>query len=199
MTRRDQTLLDRRSSLSATASWGTQNKELVRHLLESEAAVRLDLEKSDGLLGVLDGNDFAGLGSDGHALGDELETLGLGGVLGGVVLLDALEEGLVAATLADVLDANVDALAELSAADDLRHLHADRVLGHVEHDSRAAVVVLVRHTLVDRRVSVDVHIVALLEGDQVPTHVRHTLRAERLAELLSCLGPETEMVGHRTV
>ena len=63
-----------------------------------------------------------------------------------VVLLHALEEVLVAAALADVLDADVKALAQLAVPDDLRHLNADGRLRHVEHNAGLAVVEVVPST-----------------------------------------------------
>ena len=55
------------------------------------------------------------LGRNGDTLGDELDALLLSLLLGGVVLLDSLDESLVASRLAHVLNSNVEALAELVA------------------------------------------------------------------------------------
>ena len=98
---------------------------------------------------VEDLDDLSGLGEDGQTLGHQLDAVLLGLLLRSVVLLDALEECLVASRLAHVLNSNVDALAELVSTMDLGHLNTDGRLGHVENDASSSVVELVGHTLVD--------------------------------------------------
>ena len=58
-----------------------------------------------------------------------------------------------------MLDADVHALLQLPVADDLGHLHADRARVHVEDHAGAAVVELVRHALLLRRIHLDVDVV----------------------------------------
>lgn len=136
---------------------------------------------------VEDLDDLSSLGEDRNTLGDELDPLLLSLLLGGVVLLNSLDESLVTARLSDVLNANVDALAKLLAANDLGDLNTDSGLSHVEHDTGSAVVELVWHTLVDRGISDDVNIIALLEDSQISREIGHPLSSEGLRELISSL------------
>jgi len=117
-------------------------------------------------------------------------------VLDGVVLLHTLEEVLVTAGTADVLDAAVDTLAELSGSDDLGHLNTDGVLGDVENDTSASVVEVVGHTLVLGRINLDIDVVATLEGREIAGHASHTTRAVGLSEFVPGAGAETEGVRH---
>ena len=140
-----------------------------------KTTVNLDemLDESQGRkdlnLGLLVGDHVSLTGHDGHAL-EARGLLAAGAVLGldGFVLLDAVEEVLAALGVTDVLDADVEALLHLAVADDLVDLNTDGVLGHVENDSSAAVVVGVRHTLLDGGVGDDVDNVATLVLGQVP-------------------------------
>lgn len=74
---------------------------------------------------VEDLDDLSSLGENRNTLGDELDPLFFCFLLGGVVLLNSLDESLVTARLSDVLNANVDALAKLLAANDLGDLNTD--------------------------------------------------------------------------
>ena len=98
---------------------------------------------------VLEADKPGVAGLCGHAL----HLLGLARLLGllllGEVGLDALEEVLTRARVADVLDADVDALLHVAVADLLLQNDADGRLGHVVHDASLAVVNLVGHTLLD--------------------------------------------------
>ncbi len=97
---------------------------------------------------------------------------------------------------AHVLDAQVDALAQLAVAHDLGDFDADRALVHVENDAGAAVVVAVRHAAGLRRVALDVHVVTALERRQEDGQRGDTLRLERLAEAVARARADTEGVRH---
>jgi hypothetical protein len=98
---------------------------------------------------LLQADSVCGTGLLGHAL----QLLGLASLLGllleGEVGLDALEEVLSRAGVADVLDADVDALLHVAVADLLLQDDADGRLGDVVDDTGLAVVDLVGHTLLD--------------------------------------------------
>ena len=157
----------------------------------------MNLEEGDSVL-ASDGDNLSGFREEGNSLGHNLFACLLGGVLCSVVFLDPLEEGLVATTLTDVLDSHVNTLAELSATNKLVHLNSNSVLCHVEHYTGSAVVELMGHTLVDRRIRIDVHVVTALECCQVPGSVGHTSGSERLTELLAGLASVTKVRRHST-
>jgi len=71
--------------------------------------------------------------------------------------LDAVNELLSAPRVFDVFDANVDALFEVSVAYSLVDDDAERRLGDVVHDTSLAMVDLVRHTLLDSAVCLDIN------------------------------------------
>lgn len=100
-----------------------------------------------GLVENLD--DLTSLGESGHSLGDELDTALLGLLLKGIVGLNSLDERLVASTLSDVLDSDVNSLAELVSTMDLSDLNTNGNLGDVEHNTSSTMVELIWHTLVD--------------------------------------------------
>ncbi len=74
---------------------------------------------------------------------------------------------LLALGLADVLNANVDTLLKDTSIDKLVYTYPNSRLGYVEHDSGTSVVMLVWHTLVDRRISENINIVTNLYVHQV--------------------------------
>jgi hypothetical protein len=116
--------------------------------LEIMLSVWQGLENSNlSLIENLD--NLTSLGQSGLSLSDELDTLLLGLLLSGIVGLNSLDECFVASTLADMLNSNVDSLAELVTTVNLSDLNTDRGLGDVENDSSSAMIELVRHTLVD--------------------------------------------------
>ena len=94
-------------------------------------------------------DNLTSLGQSGLSLGDKLNTLLLSLLLSGIVGLNSLDECLVASTLANMLNSNVDSLAELVTTMNLGDLNTDRRLGDVENNTSSAMIELVRHTLVD--------------------------------------------------
>jgi len=135
-------------------------------------------------VGLLLGHNISSFG----LLGLTLEARGLltlGSALGtdSFVLLDAGQKVITALGVTDVLDADVEALLQLAAVDDLVDLDTDGVGGNVEHNTGATVVVGKGHTLLDGRISDNVDVLATLELGQVAGQGRHALLAESLGEL----------------
>ena len=117
-----------------------------------------------------------------HLLGSFRNTLAhnalaflLGLLLLLVILLDSLQECFVASRLAHVLNADMDALAQLAVAHNLGHLNSQGVAVHVEDNSSPAMVERVWQSLLDGGVRNNVHIVSTLEVHQVPGQTRSSL------------------------
>jgi hypothetical protein len=94
----------------------------------------------------------------------------------------AILELLLAAGGLDMLNAHVKALVDDAALDLLVHKNANSGLGDVPHTASTAVIVPVRHTLVDGTVDLDVNEVTNLVLSQVSLHGRKTMVAEPLRE-----------------
>jgi len=159
---------------------------------------RLDL----AVLGALD--DHPGLGAwlDALEAGKRARLLSaLDGLLasldGLVVGSAALEEVLAAAGRRDVLDADVDALADEAVADLLEHLDAHGAARDVPDLPGFAVLELVWHAIVDRAVRVDVDIVAQAVGVQIGRQPRHPMLAEPARKLGPCPCPVPVRMRHR--
>ncbi|QFZ30149.1 hypothetical protein EJF18_70223 [Clavispora lusitaniae] len=97
----------------------------------------------------------------------DLFTLGLGFLLQGSVGLDSVQELLTTSRVLDVLDSQVDLLLNVSVTNNLVDDDTDSRLGDVENDTGLTLVVLVRHTLLDRTVGLDVDNVSNLVDLQV--------------------------------
>jgi hypothetical protein len=91
-----------------------------------------------------------------------LTASGLSGSLGGSIVLLSLDELITALGSLDVGKGDMDLLVDHSAVNLLLDLDSDGSLGDVEDDTGAAMVVLERHTLVDGRIHLDIHIVSTL-------------------------------------
>jgi len=104
----------------------------------------------------------------------------------------AFEDLLLALGLSDVLDADMDALLDDSAIDELVDTHSDGGLGDVEDDSRAAVVTLVWHTSVDAWIGEDVDVVTDLDLHQVLGKVHWSMLPEFLGKHVPGAGSRSE-------
>jgi hypothetical protein len=145
------------------------------------------------------GKEISGTGLLGGAFEVDLNS-GLGGLgLGGLVGNLAGKDLLLALGLANVLDADVDALLEDAAVDELVHTDTDGGLCNVEDDAGAAVVVLVGHTLVNGGVSEDVNVVADLDGHHVLGEVDGSLLPEVLGKHVARARAGSVRVGHLVV
>jgi hypothetical protein len=94
---------------------------------------------------------------------------------------------------------DVKVLADDAAIDQLVDRDAHGALVHVEDHPRAAVVVLERHTLVDRGVHLDVHIVTPLKLPQVRSRWAPAIRLEGLLEQGARSRAVAKRVRHRAV
>ena len=130
------------------------------------------------------------------ALRADLDALGLGLSLLGVVGADAVDEGLSALTLAHVFDADVDALGQDAGVDALVNDDSDGVLGHIEDATSLAVVELVRKTGLHRTVADNINIVALFVVGKQPGQRSRSVASERLGEQVSRFTPLTFSVRH---
>lgn len=137
----------------------------------------------DGGLGDIDDVSLSGLGGD--SLGENLDTLGLGLALLGVVLTDSALEGLAALASADVLNSDVDSLGDDSASVLLVDDDSDGVLGHIENAAGLTVVELVGHALVDASIGNHVNKVALLVSLHDLREVDGAMLSESLSEKVS--------------
>ena len=140
------------------------------------------MDGGDSSISTRSSKEVSLLGLDGVTLQVNLLPTLTGSLLGGFVGLNTGDDLLLALGLADVLDADVDALLEDAAVDELVHTDTDGGLGNVEDDTGAAVVVLVGHTLVDGGISEDVNVVTDLDGHHVLGEVDGSLLPEVLGE-----------------
>merc|ERR1719235_741435 len=159
--------------------------------LEVVLRVRLCLEHTD-----LAADELARARPRRNALHVRLLTLLLRLVLDRIVFPDTLQEVLVAPRLPHVFDAHVQALAELTVLYHLRLLNAYRGLGDVEDDPGLAVVLLVGHTGLDRRIRLNVDEIPPAVDRKVASQSRKTLHLVRLGELVARARAKTVVVRH---
>jgi len=109
-----------------------------------------------------------GAGLSGNTLAVDLKTLGLGFLLGLIVGVDALNEGLAGAGLTDVLNAEMKSLGDNAGVDALVDNDTDGVPGNIEDLAGLAVVELVGHTTLATAVGDNVNVISLLvDGEEV--------------------------------
>jgi len=114
--------------------------------------------------------------SDG-ALGHNLLASQLRFVVRFVVRRTTGDEILTASGVLHVLDAHMDALTSDTTTDGLVNLHTHRTRGHVPHDPSSPLVLHVGHTLLLRRVHLDVDVVTHTERTQVRRGVERAVLA----------------------
>ena len=95
--------------------------------------------------------------------------------------------------MSDVGYLDKDTLLELLLTDNLVDFNTNTTLGHVEHTTSAAMVVLVWHTGVHGRVGSDVDDITTLVGVQVGGKPWHTILAEWTRELITRIAATTSV------
>jgi len=122
---------------------------------------------------LVDANEVSFLGRSGNPLEDwqRLSRL-LGLPPSGVDLLDPLHELIPTLVRVHVLDPHVDLLSNDAVSHSLVDDHTQRVLGHIVHASRLAVIKLVGHALLEGAVALDVN--------HVPAFVHSKVGCQRL-------------------
>lgn len=152
--------------------------QLVRQRLEGD---RLILGRN------LNESSVAGLES--LSLQVKLDALLLGPALELVIVVQTIKEILTTGRVRDVLNANVDLLRDDTSADTLVDDNSDGVLGHIVDATSLTVVKLVRHTLVERTVALDVDdvtaLVHLKEGGQFLCSMVTELAREKVSSTTS--------------
>ena len=103
----------------------------------------------------------------------------------------AVKELLLAVGGLDVLDADIETLADKTVGDELVELDADGTLLDAPDTAGATVVELVGHALVDGAVHLDVDVVADLVGAEVGGKAGKTVLAEVTSKLSTCAGTLT--------
>ena len=130
------------------------------------------------------------------SLGEDLDTLGLGLSLLGVILAHSSLEGLTALTSANMLDSDVNSLGDDSASVLLVDDNSDGVLSDIEDAAGLTVVELMRHALVDGTVGNNVNEVALTVGLHDLGKVHGAVVSEALAKEVSSSCSVSEAVRH---
>jgi hypothetical protein len=132
------------------------------------------------------------LGKFGCALQGDLDTSLACKFLGSFVLNHTSLDLLLALGWSHVLNAHVNALLQNSSIDQLVDANSNGCLGHVEYDTGASMVSLVRHTLVDRRVSVNINVVAHLDIHEILREMDRSMLPVMLGEHVARTRSDTE-------
>ena len=126
----------------------------------------------------------------------DLNTSLSGDVLSLLVGSLSRDDFLLTLGLSDVLDSDVNSLLDNSSVNLLVDSDSNGGLGQVEDNTSSTMVMLVRHTLVDGRVSEDINIITDLDAHEVLGEVWVSVFAEFLGEHLTGSGSLTEGMWH---
>ena len=146
--------------------------------------------------GLVEFDDFFGLGEKRGSLSRDFFSLFLGLLLFLVVFLDSLHEVLTAARQADVLDSGMESLLDFTVSNDLVEDDADRSGVDVEDPTSSTVVRVVGHSLMDRSVDSKGCKIADLELAKVGSDFDRSVTAERLVELSASAPSVSLRVSH---
>jgi hypothetical protein len=124
--------------------------------------------RSNSLRNIVLGGDMASITRlSRKSLEVESDTSSLGFLLLLSVGLDTVQEFLTALGVSDVFNTDINTLFNVAVTNDLVNNNTDRGLGNVVDDTSTTVVELVRHTLLDSSISLDVNNVTDLVSLQV--------------------------------
>ncbi len=163
-------------------------------LRSEEVSVLEGVHELDGCLLSID--DVSLLGLSRESLGEDLDTLGLGLSLLGVIIAHSSLEGLTALTSADMLDSHMNSLGDDSSSVLLVDDYTDGVLSDIENAAGLSVIELVGHALVNGTVSNDINEVSLAVGLHDLGEVDGAVVSEALAEEVSSSCSVSEGVRH---
>ncbi len=149
--------------------------------------------RGDGLrLVASSGNETGRLWTEGLSLQLNKLALSLGILQSSSVFLDTTEEICSALGVLNVFNTDIDTLFHITVSDLLVEDDTDGGLGDVVDDTSLALVVLVRHTLLDGTVDIDVDDITNTVGDHVSGELGWTMFSELAREKVSSSGSETE-------
>jgi len=140
-----------------------------------------------------------GAGLSGNTLAVDLKTLGLGFLLGLIVGVDALNEGLAGAGLTDVLNAEMKSLGDNAGVDALVDNDTDGVPGNIEDLAGLAVVELVGHTTLATAVGDNVNVISLLVDGEEVLQTNGTVLTVGLGKQISRASSQTKGAGRASV
>lgn len=126
----------------------------------------------------------------------ELQVFPLMGLLFLLVMVNSFDECFSAATLLQVLNAYVNTLANNAVADDLVDSDTNSSDAYVEDSACLTMVALVGHSHGLSGISLDVHVVAAVEGRKVPGDSDSAVTSESLREKIPCLTTQSVAVRH---
>lgn len=112
------------------------------------------------------------------------------------VVMHSLDEGFSAATFLEMLYADVDTLADYAVAHHLVDSDANSPHAYVKDSASLAVVALVRHAHGLSGVSLDVHVVATVEGRKITRNRNCAVASEALREQIPRLTTQSVAMRH---
>ena len=116
--------------------------------------------------------------------------------LGCFILLDTLQNFLLALGFSYMLNAHMNTLFNDTSIHQLVDTNTNSRLGDIKDNTRTTMVTLVRHTLVNGRVGENVHIVAHLDAHQILRKVNGAMLTELLGKHVARARSDTVRVRH---
>jgi hypothetical protein len=151
---------------------------------------RLDGSNNTIFTGLL--QEVSSLGKLGSPLKVHLNSGLTGFILGGFIGNLTGQNLPLALGFANVLNADMNSLFKDASIDELVYTHTNGRFGHIEDNSSATVVVLVRHTLVDGGIGKDINVVTYFDGHHVLTEGGKTMLTVLLGKHVPGAGADSE-------